>query len=131
LITPNIARGASRLMLLTGRNILPPLEADSGHGSGMEVPPRNGVSYREYTLGEVKGLVSNGKLVFLKGQHIIGKKILDYFHYIIPIPMTTYITGKLYQGIQALIPPFRSHLFVAAVKTVHPDGESTETKTDA
>jgi hypothetical protein len=100
MITPNVARGSSRLMLLTGKNILPD-------------PP---LASREYSLREVKGLLSGHRLAALDGEYIIGKKILDYFHAVIPMSLTAYLGRKFYSAVQILIPPFRSHLFVAARK---------------
>jgi hypothetical protein len=119
--TPNIARGITRLRLLTGRNVYPwpKNEVYDGESNGGEVP--RSISYREYTLHELDALVRDSGLEVIQSEFIIGKKVNASAWP--PVPVKEYLFQTLYYGIQKMAAPLRSYLFVAARKPLVEEAE--------
>jgi len=116
LTSPNVARGVSRLRLLTGRNIYRCLEDSLWNGGSLGENIQQPMFYREYTLREVEDLVSRAGFAVLEKRCFIGKKTADHYFPMTHMPITTYLSSQIYYNIQRAIPPLRSHLFVAARK---------------
>ena len=117
LSTRNAASGVSRLRLLTGRNVYPWFDDDTLNGSSYR--NENAASfYREYTLRELNNLVSRAGFELIEKQCIIGEKKIDKSVNFAPITVKTYLMHKIYHKIQRLVPPLRSHLFVAAMNSL-------------
>lgn len=106
----NVGRITSRLRLLLGRNIYPPLDPGDPYEDekwGPEVFP-----FREYTLKEADQLLRESG--FKTGHHsyVIGNRaVVAGFH---SISIMQYLARKAYYLSQMLVPAFRSHFFLAA-----------------
>jgi SAM-dependent methyltransferase len=102
--TPNIARGTSRLRLLTGRNVYPfPNES-------LETNTQRLMPYREYTLRELELLVRNGGFELIQKEFIIGTYVNA--NRWPPMPVKEYFLQKLFLFVQKIVAPFRNYLFV-------------------
>ncbi|MCC7202146.1 MAG: methyltransferase domain-containing protein [Nitrospirae bacterium] len=108
LTTPNVARGTSRLWLLSGRNIYPtPSVSETEEGEVLRLIP-----YREYTLREIERLVTDIGLERLQSEFIIGKNVNANMWP--PMPVKEYLLQTLFLAVQKIAAPLRSYLFVAA-----------------
>lgn len=115
LITANVARGASRAQLLRGGNVYPWM-ADEGRWDERTEGDHTQeiVPYREYTLREVESILSDAGLHVTDSGYVIGKKPID--NVASAMSLGEYFARRLYHIIQVVVPPLRSHLFVAATK---------------
>jgi len=119
LTTPNVARGTSRLWLLSGRNIYPlPSVSETEEGEVMHLIP-----YREYTLLELKRLVTDAGLELRESEFIIGKNVNANMWP--PMPVKEYLLQTLFRAVQKVAPPLRSYLFVAARNSYSKGNEVT------
>jgi len=116
LTSPNVARGVSRLRLLIGRNIYRCLQDSMVSGGSLGENIQQPMFYREYTLREVEDLVSGAGFAVLEKRCFIGKRTADHYFPMTHMPITTYLSWQIYYNAQRVIPPLRSHLFVAARK---------------
>jgi len=108
--TPNIARGTSRLRLVSGRNIYPwPFGGESLNGDVQRLLP-----YREYTLSELDTLVKNIGFGLIKSEFIVGMSVKANTWP--PLPLKDYILQTIFLAIQKIAAPLRTYLFVAARK---------------
>jgi SAM-dependent methyltransferase len=108
--TPNIARGTSRLRLVSGRNIYPwPFGGESTNGYVQRLFP-----YREYTLCELDTLVKNIGFGLIKSEFIVGMSVKANTWP--PLPVKEYFLQTIFLAIQRLAAPLRTYLFVAARK---------------
>jgi SAM-dependent methyltransferase len=108
--TPNIARGTSRLRLLTGRNVYP---WRSGNETEDHDIPRL-IHYREYTLRELVFLVDNIGLELIKSEFIIGEEVNTNVWP--PMPLKEYLFQTFYYVVQKIAAALRNYLFMAARK---------------
>ena len=108
LTTPNVARGTSRMWLLSGRNIYPlPSVSETEEGEVLQLIP-----YREYTLRELERLIADTGLELMQSEFIIGKNVNANMWP--PMPVKEYFLQTLFLAIQKIAAPLRSYLFVAA-----------------
>ncbi len=108
LTTPNVARGTSRMWLLSGRNIYPlPSVSETEEGEVQRL-----MRYREYTLRELERLVTVIGLELIQSEFIIGKNVNANMWP--PMPVKEYFLQTLFFAIQKIAAPLRSYLFVAA-----------------
>lgn len=108
LTTPNVARGTSRMWLLSGRNIYPPPSvSETLEGEVLCLTP-----YREYTLHELERLVTDTGLELIQSEFIIGKNVNANMWP--PMPVKEYFLQTLFLAVQRIAAPLRSYLFVAA-----------------
>ena len=108
LTTPNVARGTSRMWLLSGRNIYPlPSVSETQEGEVLRLIP-----YREYTLNEIERLVKDTGLELMQSEFIIGKNVNANMWP--PMPVKEYFLQTIFLVVQKIAAPLRSYLFVAA-----------------
>ena len=108
--TPNVARGTSRLRLVSGRNIYPwPFGGESLNGDVQRLLP-----YREYTLSELDILVKNIGFGLIKSEFIVGMSVKANTWP--PLPVKEYFLQTIFLAIQKIAAPLRTYLFVAARK---------------
>jgi len=117
LSTQNVTRCVSRLRLLTGRNVYPWFGDNMLNGAFPTKEETSGF-YREYTLEEVSELVSRAGFDLIEKQWIIGKKDINKSVNFASPSVKTYLFHKIYHKIQRVVPPMRSHIFVAAINSL-------------
>ncbi|HLA01053.1 MAG TPA: methyltransferase domain-containing protein [Thermodesulfovibrionales bacterium] len=108
LTTPNVARGTSRLWLLSGRNIYPlPSVSETEEGEILRLIP-----YREYTLRELEKLVTGMGMELMQSEFIIGKSVNANMWP--PMPVKEYLLQTFFLAVQKVVAPLRNYLFAAA-----------------
>jgi ubiquinone/menaquinone biosynthesis C-methylase UbiE len=101
--SPNAARGKARLKILMGKNVYP-LTDDEGLGGNMCLDYIKAF-YREYTLGEIKTLLSQESFYVLKMDFMNGHKDTSQNH--------SFLRGA-YRWVQNMAPSLRNDMFLMA-----------------
>jgi hypothetical protein len=96
--------------LLAGRNIYPWLDEDIRENVQQVLP------YREYTMKEAEGIVSQAGFRVTGSRYIVGTKPVTAVSPMASSLVRTYLMGKLYNTVQKLVPQLRSHVMITAEK---------------
>jgi SAM-dependent methyltransferase len=109
--TPNAARGALRLRLLTGGDTHPLPENQKPQNGSADAHASRLMTCREYTLQGLESLVHAGGFELMRKEFIAGTYVNTNTWP--PMPLKEYFLQTMLITIGKIAPPLRNYLFVA------------------